>query len=123
MAKNPSRGARAAALEAVLPSEIKVIEIPAGASVLVDVDVNEMVIPYTVSVDGGVLIKSLVDRREPVVLGTGTHRIGWAFSHAAKDWMHKLTLKVGATATVLETRSEAKKDQDHSVGVAFLVVA
>jgi hypothetical protein len=110
------------ALTAALPPDVPTIQIPLGASVVVDVDVNDMVIPYTVAIDGGVLIKSLVDRREPASLSAGVHRMGWAFAHAAKGWMHKLTITVGGKATVLETKSEANKDRDHSVGVAFLVV-
>lgn len=122
MAKTRASATTSALTEA-LPAGIKVIEIPGNATVLVDVDVNDMVIPYTVAADGNVLIKSLVDRREPLSLAPGTHRLGWAFAHAAKGWMHKLTLKINGADTLLEKKSEANKDQDHSVGVVFLVVA
>jgi hypothetical protein len=121
MAKAPANPATSA-LKAALPEGIEVIQVPATATVLVDVNVNDMVIPYTVAADGSVLIKSLVDRREPLPLGVGTHRLGWAFAHAAKGWMHELTLKINNTSKVLEKKSEANKDQDHSVGVVFLVV-
>ncbi|HZM96009.1 MAG TPA: hypothetical protein VFB92_21450 [Vicinamibacterales bacterium] len=122
MAKTPANAATTA-LKAALPPGIKVIEIPEDAEVLVDVDVNDMVIPYTVAADGNVVIKSLVDRREPLSLAAGTHRLGWSFSHAAKGWMHKIALKVDGSEKLLEKKSEASKDQDHSVGVVFLVVA
>lgn len=116
--------ASAADLRNALPPGLKVIEIPSGASVQVDVDVNEMVIPYTIAVDGKVLIKSLVDRREDVNgLTPGTHRLGWGFAHNVKNWSHKVSLRVNNKTEVLEQRSEANKDPDHSVGVAFLVVA
>ena len=122
MAKKPQNAA-AVALKAALPPGIKVIQVPQGAEVQVDVDVNDMVIPYTVAADGNVVIKSLVDRREPLSLTAGTHRVGWAFSHAAKGWMHRISVKVDGADTLLEKKSEANKDQDHSVGVVFLVVA
>ena len=93
MAKTPANAATTA-LKAALPPGIKVIEIPEDAEVFVDVDVNDMAIPYTVAADGNVVIKSLVDRREPLSLVAGTHRLGWSFSHQAKGWMHKIALKV-----------------------------
>lgn len=110
------------ALRDSLPDGVEVIEIPASATVLVDVDVNEMVVPYTIAADGSVLIKSLVDRREPLSLTAGTHRLGWGFAHAAKGWMHEVNLKINGKNKLLEKRSEANKDQDHSVGLVFLVV-
>jgi hypothetical protein len=121
MAKTPPAPATRA-LTAALPPNVPTIQIPLGASVVVDVDVNDMVVPYTVAIDGSVLMKALVDRREPASLPAGVHRMGWAFAHATKGWMHKLTITVSGKATVLESRSEANKDNDHSVGVAFLVV-
>jgi hypothetical protein len=112
------------ALKAALPDDIQVIPITLGADVSVDVDVNDMAIPYTIALDTGVLIKSLVDRREDLPsLTSGTHRLSWAFAHAVKEWKHTLTLNVNGATNVLEDRSEANKDTDHSVGVAFLVVS
>jgi hypothetical protein len=116
------RKRRDRSVESLLPEGVEVIQIPANATVLVDVNVNDMVIPYTIAADGNVLIKSPVDRREPLPLAVGIHRLGWGFAHAAKGWMHELTLKINSTSKVLEKRSEANKDQDHSVGVVFLVV-
>lgn len=117
------RAPAAVALAAALPADVQVIEIPAGATLEVDVDVNDMSIPYTVAYDGDVLIKSLVDRRKAIdPLTPGKHRLGWAFAHTLKEWKHKLTLRVNGAPTVLEEKSEAAKDPDHSVGVAFIVV-
>jgi len=126
MAKKASAPAdiNMAALKAALPDDVRVISIPSNASVTVEVDVNDMVIPYTIALDTAVVMKSLVDRREDLEsLTKGTHRLSWAFAHAMKDWKHTLTLNVDGVGDVLEAKSEAKKDTDHSVGVAFLVVS
>jgi hypothetical protein len=122
--KSRSAGSAASnALRAALPTDLKVIDVPSGASVEVDVDVNDMVIPYTIAYDGRVLIKSLVDQRERVEpLTPGTHRLQWGFAHAVKEWMHKVSVLIDGVETVLEKKSEAAKDADHSIGVAFLVV-
>jgi hypothetical protein len=128
MAKKAAAGTgaapSAAALTSALPDDVKVISIPLGAKVEVDVDVNDMEVPYTIALDGSVVIKSLVDRREELKnLTAGTHRLGWGFAHLAKGWRHNLSLKINGQREPLEERSEAQKDQDHSVGVAFLVVS
>lgn len=125
MAKKPRTAGTTdvAALKASLPADVKVIEIPAGANVTVDVDVNEMVIPYTIALDTHVLIKSLVDRREDIPSMTaGVHRLSWGFAHAVKGWKHDVAAIIGGKRTPLESRSEANKDGDHSIGVAFLIV-
>jgi hypothetical protein len=124
-ARAHATGAQAvAALESALPSDIKVIAVPAGAAVSVDVDVNDMAVPYTIALDTRALIKSLVDSREDLpAMAAGTHRLSWGFAHAVKEWKHKITLTVGAAKTVLEEKSEAKKDPDQSIGVAFLIVS
>lgn len=125
MAKKRAAGSGdTAALEAALPPDVKVIEIPANATVTVDVDVNDMAIPYTVALDTDVVIKSLVDRREDLpAMSPGTHRLSWGFAHIVKDWKHKISLTVNGATTVLEQRSEAKKDTDSSLGLAFLIVS
>ena len=111
-------------LKNVLPPDVKVISVPHGATVEVDVDVNEMTIPYTIAMDGRVLIKALVDRRETVPApAPGSHRLGWGFMHTEKGWSHTLTLRINGKGQVIEKRAEADKHSDHSVGVAFLVVA
>jgi hypothetical protein len=114
----------ARALAAAVPSRVEVIEIPAGATVEVEVDVNEMAIPYTIAVDGEVFVKALVDRRKTIPpLSPGKHDLGWAFAHIVKKWKHRLTLRVNGADRVLDERSEENKDPDHSVGIVFLVVA
>jgi hypothetical protein len=113
-----------AALRAVLPQDVRVVSIPSNANVTVEVDVNDMSIPYTIALDTAVVIKSLVDRRESLAsLTKGTHRLSWGFAHAVKGWKHTLTLNVNGVPDILEDKSEAKKHTDHSVGVAFLVVS
>lgn len=113
----------AVALAAALPPDVPVIDVPAGGTLEVDVDVNDMSIPYTIAWDGDVLIKSLVDRREAVdPLPSGMHRLGWAFTHALKGWKHTLAVIVNGQRTVLEERSEEEKQQEHSVGIAFVIV-
>jgi hypothetical protein len=110
------------ALKASLPPGTRVIAIGAGQSVEIDVDVNGMTIPYTVTVDGDILIKSLVDRRESSrPLAARTHSVSWAFAHTEKGWKHKISLTHPKGTEVLEERSEAGKDPDHSVGIAFVV--
>jgi hypothetical protein len=112
-----------AALKASLPRGTKVIEVDGQQAVQIDVDVNGMTIPYTVVVDGDVLIKSLVDRRESSKpLATGTHSVTWAFAHTEKGWKHKISLTHSKGTEFLEDRSEANKDPDHSVGITFVVV-
>jgi hypothetical protein len=110
------------ALKASLPPGTKVIAIGADQTVQIDVDVNGMTIPYTVTVDGDILIKSLVDRRESSQpLTARTHSVSWAFAHTEKGWKHKISLTHSKGIEVLEERSEAGKDPDHSVGIAFVV--
>lgn len=112
------------ALQRSLPDDVKVLSVPLGTTATVDVDVNEMTIPYTVAINTHVVIKSLVDRREDLPeLDVDTHRLSWGFAHATKGWKHKITVTIGGTTTVLEERSETNKDPDHSIGVAFLVVS
>ena len=116
-ALTPRVSASAAAAEA----SVAVIEVPAGGSLQMIVDVGPMVIPYTVAYDGNTVIKSLVDRAEAVPLKPGSHLLGWQFSHAVKGWEHTLSYSVnGGPAKVLEKMSEAKKDSDHSIGMALV---
>ncbi len=80
-----------------------------------------MVIPYTVAYDGRTLIKSLVDRAEPITIRPGDFILAWAFAHAVKEWRHNISFSIaGGPVQVLEQRSEAKKDPDHSVGFALV---
>ena len=73
----------AAAAEA---ASVPIIIVPAGTRLEVIVDVGPMVIPYTVAYDGRTVIKSLVDRSEPVVVKPGDSVLAWAFAHAVKEW-------------------------------------
>ena len=107
-----------------IPDDIAILEARTDSKVEVLAEITNAVIPYTVAYDGRVLIKSLVNRREPVEpLTEGVHRLGWAFAHSQAGWSHTLIAVIDGSSTVLEKKSEANKDRDHSVGVAFLVVA
>lgn len=100
---------------------VKLITVPPGGTLQVTVDVGPMTIPYTVAYDGHTVIKSLVDRREMVPVEPGDRILAWAFAHASKKWSHKLSCSInGGAEQVLETRSEANKDADHSVGIAVV---
>jgi hypothetical protein len=124
MAKQkPAKNQALTDLKAVLPKSLKAIDIPPKATVTVDVDVNDMTVPYTIALDGDDVLNSRVDRKKEISpLEAGTHPLSWGFAHTAKGWKHKVTLIVNGNATVLEEMSEANKDVDHSIGVAFLVV-
>ena len=98
-----------------------IIVVPAGTTLEVIVDVGPMVSPYTVAYDGRTVIKSLVDRSEPVVVKPGDSVLAWAFAHAVKEWSHSIGYSLGGgQIKILEERSEAKKDPDHSVGFALV---
>ncbi len=112
----------AAAREA---TELPLIEVPAGGTLRVIVDVGPMVIPYTVAYNGRAVInKSVVDRSELVLpLEPGDRTLAWSFSHAAKGWSHIIGVSVNdGPPRVLESRSEKNKDPDQSVGVAIVRV-
>jgi hypothetical protein len=99
----------------------QLITVPPGGTLVVIVDVGPMTIPYTVAYAGRNLIKSLVDRAAPVPLLPGDQVLAWAFAHAVKGWHHTIGVSINdATPIVLEARSEANKDQDHSVGFAIV---
>jgi hypothetical protein len=107
--------------EAAQAATVPIIVVPAGTTLEVIVDVGPMVIPYTVAYDGRTVIKSLVDRAEPVTVRPGDSILAWAFAHAVKEWSHSIGYSLGgAPIKILETRSEAKKDPDHSVGFALV---
>ncbi|HYN06966.1 MAG TPA: hypothetical protein VES67_06225 [Vicinamibacterales bacterium] len=107
--------------EAALAAAVPVIDVPAGTTLEVIVDVGPMVIPYTVAYDGRTIIKSLVDRSEPVNVRTGDFILAWAFGHSVKEWSHSIGYSLGGgPMQVLEQRSEANKDPDHSVGFALV---
>jgi hypothetical protein len=98
-----------------------VITVPPGGTLLVIVDVGPMSVPYTVSYRGRTLIKSLVDRAEPVPLQPGEEVLGWHFNHMLKEWHHTIGVSVNNGAPIiLEDKSEANKDQDTSFGFAIV---
>ena len=101
--------------------EVPIIEVPPGGTLTIVIDVGPMAIPYTVAYAGKTLIKSLVDRAEAAPLQTGDRILGWAFAHAVKGWQHAIGFSInGGAVKVLERKSEANKDPDHSVGVAIV---
>jgi hypothetical protein len=103
---------------------LPLIEIPAGSTLTIVVDVGPMTIPYTVAYAGSNVIKSLVDRAEQVnPLKPGDHRLLWAFSHTEKDWQHAIGFSIGGgPVQLLERKSEKNKDADHSLGAAIVRV-
>ena len=104
--------------------DIQLIEVPAGGTLTVGVDVGPMSIPYTVAYAGRTVIKSLVDRAEQVTpLHAGDRVLGWAFAHTEKGWHHTIAYSIDAgPVEILERKSEAKKNPDHSVGAAIVRV-
>ena len=56
-----------------------------------------------------------------VVVKPGDSVLAWAFAHAVKEWRHSIGYSLGGgQIKILEERSEAKKDPDHSVGFALV---
>ena len=114
----------AAIAESVAPATTpptQVITVPRGGTLLVIVDVGPMRQHYTVSYRGRTLIKSLVDRAEEVPLQPGDEVLAWSFTHILKGWHHTIGVSVNnGVPIVLESKSEADKDQDASVGFAIV---
>jgi hypothetical protein len=106
-------------------AQIPLINVPAGGTLRVVVDVGPMAIPYAVAYAGRTVIKSLVDRSELVLpLESGDRVLSWSFAHVVKGWEHTIGVSVNDGAMqLLEKRSEANKDPDHSVGVAIVRTA
>jgi hypothetical protein len=119
-----STASLAAIAESVAPATTpptQVITVPPGGTLLVIVDVGPMRQHYTVSYRGRTLIKSLVDRAEEVPLQPGEEVLGWSFMHILKGWHHTIGVSVNnGVPIVLESKSEADKDQDASVGFAIV---
>ena len=109
-------------VQAGLPEGFPVVEAKVGQKVSVEVDVNEMQVPYTVSYDGDVIMHGFTDRKEALPIEPGVHRLGWSFQHHAKGWAHTIKVRVGRKVHTLESRSEDEKDKPYSVGLAFVVV-
>jgi hypothetical protein len=127
MAKKPAALSTLTAtqLAAIAPTTTpptKVITVPPGGTLVVIVDVGPMSVPYTVSYAGRTLVKALVDRAAVVLpLLPGEQVLGWAFAHVVKGWHHTIGVSVNnGTPIVLESMSEANKDQDHNVNFAIV---
>jgi len=102
---------------------IQLITVPPGGTLAVIVDVGPMSIQYAVSYAGRNLIKAFVDRASAVPLVPGEQVLSWAFSHIDKGWHHTIGVSVnGAAPIVLEAKSEARKDPDHSIAFAIVKV-
>ena len=99
------------AAEAAEAAAVPIIVVPAGATLDVIVDVGPMVVPYTITVyDGRTVIKSLVDRSEPVAVKPGDFILAWAFAHAVKEWTHTVAYSIDdGPVQILEKRSERKR--------------
>ena len=108
----------AAAVDSV---PVRIVQVPPGGTAEVIVDVGPMTVPYTISYLGKTVIKSLVDRAEPLTLAPGDRILGWAFAHMAKGWAHTVAISVnGGEPITLEAMSEANNDRDHSVNFAIV---
>jgi hypothetical protein len=103
---------------------LPIITIPPGGTLTVVVDVGPMTIPYTVAYAGHNVIKSPVDRAEEVApLLPGDNLLAWAFSHTEKGWHHAIGFSINSgPVQLLERKSEANKDSDHSLGAAIVRV-
>ena len=124
MAKKKSKAAVVSLAAVSNSANIPIIQIPAGGTLRVIVDVGPMAIPYAVQYAGRTIIKSLVDRAENVApLEAGDRVLGWSFAHAVKGWHHTIGVQINnGPVQVLESKSEANKDSDHSVGVVIVRV-
>lgn len=99
-----------------------IITVPSGSTLTVVVDVGPMAIPYAVAYAGRTIIKSLVDRAEQVMpLESGDRVLAWSFANIVKGWQHAIGFSIDDGAVqLLERKSEADKDPDHSVGFAIV---
>ena len=110
-----------AVLGAVADTAVRVLTVPKGGTLVVIVDVGPMAVPYTVSYRGKTLLKSLVDRAEIVRVEPGDHVLAWSFAHTVKGWTHVIGASISeGDPVVLESKSEANKDQDSSVNFAIV---
>lgn len=124
-----TRGARATKNRASVTEVAKagtrpVIVVPPGGTLKVVVDVGPMTIPYAVAYAGNVFLTSLVDSAKDVgPLVPGDELLTWAFSHTEKGWHHAIGFSINdGEVKLLERKSEANKDPDHSLGSAIVRV-
>ena len=125
MAKKTSagatRGVAASLADVADATSTRVFEVPAGGTVEVIVDVGPMSVPYAVRYGGTTVIKSLVDRAAALNVLPGDHKLVWSFIHQVKGWKHTIGISINdETPTVLESKSEAKKDPD--VSADFVII-
>ena len=123
--KGGSAHAGSVSLSAVTAAgTLPLITVPPGSTFTLVVDVGPMTIPYTVAYAGRNVIKSLVDRAVEVLpLVPGEQLLVWAFSHTAKGWQHAIGYAIDSgPVALLERKSEANKDPDHSLGAAVVRV-
>ena len=107
--------------DAAAATDTRVIEVPAGGTLDVIVDVGPMTVPYIVRYGITTVIKSLVDRAEAVSLLKGDQKLTWTFIHQAKNWTHTIAVSINnGPPIILESKSEAKKDPD--VSADFVVI-
>jgi hypothetical protein len=107
--------------DAAAATDTRVIEVPAGGTLHVIVDVGPMTVPYIVRYGITTVIKSLVDRAEAVALVPGDQKLAWTFIHQEKNWTHTIGVSINNGAPIiLESKSEANKDPD--VSADFVVI-
>lgn len=114
---------RVSVSEVAKAGTLPVIVVPPGGTLKVVVDVGPMTFPYAVAYAGNVILTSLVDGVEDVVpLIPGDQLLTWAFSHTGK-WHHAIGFSINEGGVkLLERKSEANKDPDHSLGAAVVRV-
>jgi hypothetical protein len=127
--RKSSRGSAASRRARALPAgpsgapvEPVVIVVPPGGRLDVVIDVGPMSVPYSVSYADRTIVKSLVDQAVEVSpLHSGRRTLAWVFMHLNKGWSHTIAYAIdGGEPVVLEQRSEANKDPDTHIGVAFV---
>ena len=127
--KPPASGENVTRPPASVPSADKTeaprrIEVRTSQPVTINADVDNMALPYSVSLDGKFLIRSLVDKRDTISsLSAGEHVLAWAFTHSTRGWRHTLSLEAGdRPPIVLDQKSESAGDTETSLGSVVLVV-
>jgi hypothetical protein len=114
----------AKAAPSALPEGVVELKGKVGDDLVVDVDVNEILTPYTVIFHTRTLMYGRTDRRETVTeLSPGRYKLTWSFSHVEKEWAHTIKAKLGSRPEVtLEDKSEKNKDAPYSIGWAVVVI-
>lgn len=115
---------REATKSAAAASGARIINVAATDSVRIIVEVGSEAIPYSVSLDGRTIIRSLINREEVLSsLREGVHRLRWTFAHVSANWRHAVRIQVGqGPLIVLDDRSERAGDTPTSDDFALLAV-